>query len=255
MNKRFLLLGLLLAFFTACDDDSATAHDEITPEETQTNTDEDGHAEDESAAEGDSEQAETPRANPTETPDDDVLGQLSEGVGIPAGEPAPDVAATDSDGNEVSLLELIEDEAILLFFYRGGWCPFCNFQIRQMTERADDFADRGVLPVAISVDKPDKAAQTDAAYEIPFPVLSDSDLEVHRAFSVVYEADDEEVERLAEMGMNLGEASGRNHNSYAIPGVFIIDSENTLRWAHANLDYSQRPSPDQLLAVIDEIFE
>lgn len=256
MSKKYALLGLAIfvALAVACDEPATEADDEADSEvEESAQVDEPQEEADE--PDEASEEAELPPANETETPDDEAIGELPEGVGIATGESAPDVAATDADGQDVDILELVDDEAIVVFFYRGGWCPYCNFQVREMTEAADDFAERGVRPVAISVDQPDKAAETQAGYDIPYPVLSDPDLTVHEAFDVAYQAEEEEVEQLAEHGMDIEEASGRDHNTYAIPSVFVIDSDGEVRWAHANRDYSIRPSPDQLLSVVDELFE
>lgn len=253
MSKKYatVLLVMLSTIVWACDDEAATQDDDDIDDQHQESAevdDGDGEVEKEQAE----KQEETP-VNETKTPADDEIGELPDGIGVAAGESAPDVATENEAGEQVDLLELVEDEAIVLFFYRGGWCPYCNFQVREMTENFDEFDDRGVKPVAISVDRSEKAAETTESYDIPYPVLSDPDLTVHEAFSVTYEADDEEVERLAEFGMDIEEASGRDHQSYAIPGVFIIDREGTVRWAHANPDYQIRPSPQQLLAVIDEL--
>lgn len=247
MYRHIAVAGLIVAFLVACDSEPDSADD---PQSADQPTAQEQF--DRSDEESRRQEQQMPRTNETETPDDDQIGEMPDGVGIPAGESAPDVAAVDADGNEVQLLELAEDESILVFFYRGGWCPYCNFQIREMTEAAGQFEDRGVTPVAISVDRQEAAADTAAGYEIPFPVLSDPDLEVHQAFEVIYEAGSEEVEQLAEMGLDIEEASGRDHNSFAIPSVFLIDAEGTVQWAHANPDYQIRPSVEQLLAVIDE---
>lgn len=251
MHTRLIVFGLLLAFIGACDGDAASDDgDEASGE-----AEERAETAEKTEPEEKPDESPEPRVNETDTPDDDAIGALPEGMGIPPGESAPDVVAVDAEGDEIQLLDLVEDEAIVLFFYRGGWCPYCSFQIREMTEAFDDFDDRGVRPVAISVDRPEEAAQTDATFEIPFPVLSDSDLVVHEAFSVVYEADEDEVDRLAGFGMDIEQASGRDHNSYAIPGVFVIDDEAVVQWAHVDPDYSVRPSTDQLLDVVDELFD
>lgn len=250
MEKFVAVVGIAFLFGIALGCDADQPSEPATDEAAEPVDDQPAEEPDEP----DTEEPDEPRINETDVPDDDEIGQLPEGIGIPTGESIPDVDAEDEDGEQVSLTTLAADnEAIVLFFYRGGWCPFCNFQVREMTEAADQFADRGALPVAISVDRPEKASETAATYDIPFPVLSDPDLEVHEAFDVVYEAEQEEVDRLAEMGMDLGEASGRDHNSYAIPGVFIIDADGEVLWAHANKDYSVRPSPQQLLEVIDGV--
>lgn len=248
MYKPVVIVALLLSFVVACDDDDAAGEEETTDEVVQEEVAE-------PAEEQEPDQEEGPRVNETETPSDDEIGELPEGIGLAVGESIPEISTQDSDGETLQLHELGEDSTLLVFFYRGGWCPYCNFQIREMTESYEQFAERDVLPVAISVDQVDKAAETNATYEIPFPVLADPELEIHESFNVVYEASEEEVERLAGFGMDLEASSGRDHNSYAIPGVFIIDGEGTIQWAHANEDYSVRPSPEQLLTVIDELGE
>lgn len=141
----------------------------------------------------------------------------------------------------------------MLVFYRGGWCPFCNYQIRQLTEAYPQYRERGVTPVAISVDRPEEAAKTRATYEIPFPVLSDPDLAAHRAYRVMHEVDDAERERLAGFGMDIERASGRDHHVIAIPSVFVVDAEGVVRWAHADPDYRVRPSNEQILAALDRL--
>lgn len=181
------------------------------------------------------------------------LGTLPPGTGVRAGEKAPDARLRSADGREVSLHDLTRGGAALLVFYRGGWCPYCNFQIRQLTEAYPELRRRGVTPVAISVDRVQEAARTQATYEIPFPVLSDPDLAAHRAYRVLHQADAAEVARLGAAGIDLEKASGRAHHVIAVPAAFVIDRDGVVRWAHADPDYKVRPSPAQLLAAIDAL--
>ena len=174
-------------------------------------------------------------------------------VGIGVGQRAPDVTVKDAEGRDVELNDLIADGPVLLVFYRGGWCPFCNFQIRELTTAYPEYRRRGVTPVAISVDRTEETARTRATYTIPFPVLSDSDLAAHRAYRVVHHADDAEVERLRGFGMDIERASGRDHHVIAIPSLFVIDKDGVVRWAHADPNYRTRPSTGQVLAAIDDL--
>ncbi|MGE0454766.1 MAG: peroxiredoxin family protein [Vicinamibacteria bacterium] len=200
-------------------------------------------------------QTPTPEASPRQrahsNPPESGLGTLPPGVGIPVGEEAPDARLRSADGSEVSLHDLTRGGAALLVFYRGGWCPYCNFQIRQLTETYPELRRRGVTPVAISVDRVQEAARTQATYEIPFPVLSDPDLAAHRAYRVLHQADAAEVARLGAAGIDLERSSGRAHHVIATPALFVIDREGVVRWAHADPDYKVRPSPAQILAAID----
>ena len=194
-----------------------------------------------------------PHMKETEAPQADRIGTLPTDVGIAIGQPAPDVVLHDAEDHEVRLHELVAKGPILLVFYRGGWCPFCNFQIHELTAAYPEYERRGVTPVAVSVDRIEEAAKTRATYTIPFPVLSDTDLAAHRAFGVVHQVDEAEVAKLKGFGLDIERSSGRSHHVIAIPSIFIIDRSGIVRWAHADRDYKVRPSTAQILAAITEI--
>lgn len=183
-----------------------------------------------------------------ENPAELALGTLPDGVGLKPGSVIPDLTVQDIDQKAVNLRQLARSGPLLLVFYRGGWCPYCNFQIHELVEAYPSFKAKGIRPVAISVDRPEEGAKTRATYAIPFPVLSDPELSVHKAFNVVNKVSPEYLAKLKSMGKDLESYSGRPHNSIAIPAVFLIDRSATVRWAHAHEDYKLRPSAAQLLS-------
>jgi peroxiredoxin len=181
-----------------------------------------------------------------------TVGVLPEGVGVPPGSPAPDAEVEFAvGGGAVNLASLYADGPVLLVFYRGGWCPFCNYQVHELATAWPEFQARGVTPVLVSVDRVDEAAKTQASWEIPFPVLSDPTLKAHSAFKVNFAVDDETVKKYARFGIDLEESSGQTHHTIAVPSMFLIDRDGVVRWAHAELDYKTRPTVEQVLAAID----
>jgi peroxiredoxin len=188
----------------------------------------------------------------TPTPDAEV-GTLPEGVGLPVGTAVPAVSVATLNGTQLALTEYFANGPTMVVFYRGGWCPYCNFQLRELTQQYGEFTRRNLQLVAISVDTVDAASQTNAAFEIPFPVLSDPDLLAHNAFAVSFPLDNAEVERLTGFGIDLEAASGRDHHTIAVPSIFIVDRGGVVRWGHANREYRQRPSTAQLLAAYDAL--
>jgi peroxiredoxin len=181
----------------------------------------------------------------------DKLGTLAPGTGVPVGQRIPEVRARDLDGKEVSLTSLAAQGPILLVFYRGGWCPFCNSEIHALSEAAPDFEKRGVKLVALSVDKPNEGAKTKALYHIPFPVLSDPEGTALEAFKVVNRVSDEQLGQMRSHGVDLEQYSGKKHHIIAIPSFFLIDREKIVRWAHSDRDFKVRPSVAQLLGAVD----
>src|SRR5260370_24173323 len=202
-----------------------------------------------SAADAESKKS-APTPMETTAPAADKIGTLAPGTGIPVGQKVPDGRVLDLGGKPVTLSSLYAKGPILLVFYRGGWCPYCNFQIRELTTAFPEYQKRGVTPVAVSVEKPDEEAKTKATDSVSFPVLSDSDLALIEPFHVVHKVEGKELEMMGKYGVNLESASGRTHHVIAIPSLFLIDRNGVVRWAHSDPTYTVRPTTAQILAAI-----
>lgn len=187
------------------------------------------------------------------SPESMRLGVLAQGTGIPVGEHVPDLSARDLSDKVVSLASMYESGPILLVFYRGGWCPYCNMEIHLLTSAYAEFEKRGVTPVALSVDRPDAESVLKATYVIPFPVLSDVDAHVLEAFHVAQTVPPDTVGAMQSKGIDLERYSGEKHHKIAIPSLFLIDRDGVVRWAHSDPDYKVRPSTAQILAAIDSV--
>lgn len=157
---------------------------------------------------------------------DVALGTNDQGIGLAPGDTVANFTINNVEGEPVTWQSLQQQAPLLVVFYRGGWCPYCNVQIRQLTLAYPEFEKRGILPVLISVDETDGTSLAQRTYEIPFPVLSDPDLEAW---------------------------SHRDHHKIAVSSAFFVDPAGTVKWAHSSRDYRTRPSPDQLLEVADTI--
>jgi len=191
-------------------------------------------------------QASTPK--PLTVTASSMLGTRDDGLGLAVGAAIPPFRIQDFLGKTFSSTEINDDDTLVVF-YRGGWCPYCNFQIRELSQSYDRFKALGVSLVAISVDRPDASAVTQNAYDVPFSVLSDPDLRAHEAFNVVLQLDAAGVGRLAEYGYDIEQWSGRDHHRMAVPGVFLV-RDGKVAWAHVARDYKTRPSTEQLLAAV-----
>jgi peroxiredoxin len=185
------------------------------------------------------------------------LGTLPAGIGLPVGSMLPEFRIQHHDGKPVTSAELLKQVPaggqLLIVFYRGGWCPYCNLQIRQLTDAFAQFQQRKTLPVLISADKVDASALSQRQYAIPFPVLSDPDLRAHDAFKVSMQLDDKTHLLYKTYGIDVEEWSGREHHKFAVASAFLLGADGRVRWAHAALDYKQRPSVQQLLGAIDQL--
>jgi peroxiredoxin len=180
------------------------------------------------------------------------LGTRDANMGLAVGQPAPDAAIIDIAGQPQQLASMYQSGPTLVVFYRGGWCPFCNVQLNQLSKAKAEFDARGVQLVAISVDLPSEAAKTQAKQGVPFAMCSDPKLSAHRAFNVIHETSAVEGAAMKGFGIDLAAYSGETHSSFAIPSIFLIEG-GQIRFAHIDNDYQTRPSPTQLLTIIDKL--
>jgi peroxiredoxin len=156
-------------------------------------------------------------------------------------------------GQRVELSKLWGRRPLLLVFYRGGWCPFCNFQVRAFVKAHPRFERLGVGLAMVSVDAPKAASRSRVAHEVPFDLLSDSTLDAHHAFKVTQPIEQKKIDQLRARGLDLEAASGEKHHTVAIPSMFLIDRSGVVRFAHADRDYKVRPSMDALIERVEAV--
>ena len=179
-----------------------------------------------------------------------AIGTLPDGIGVAVGKAAPSAKLKNYDDEDIELSSQWAKRRMLLVFYRGGWCPFCNFQIREFTTRAGDLRKRNLNVVFVSVDKPSEATKSRDHHDLPFQFLSDSDLVLHKAYKVGFHVDEATRERLKKKGIDIERSSGKDHHTIAVPSLFLID-KGKVKWAHADTDYKKRPRLSKVLKAID----
>ncbi|MGL4327720.1 MAG: redoxin domain-containing protein [Tannerellaceae bacterium] len=172
--------------------------------------------------------------------------------GIRVGEKAPDFTLTDATGASINLYSLLEKGPVVLSWYRGGWCPYCNVALKGLADVNDDIKQLGATLVAITPEMPDKSLSTKEKNELPFVVLSDLNNEVARQYDLVFKLDDQTANRY-EQSFALSTYNGNANNELPIPATYIIDQKGVIRYAYINTDYKQRANPDDVLMQLTQM--
>jgi peroxiredoxin len=169
------------------------------------------------------------------------------------GERAPDFTLRDQIGRQVSLAGELAHGPVVLIFYRGEWCPYCNIMLRTYGRRAGDFSERGARLVAVSPQTPDNSLTMAEKHGLAFPVLSDEGGDVIGTYGLKYDVDGPSRERLAAGGIDVARFNGGGGWILPAPAVFVIDRHAIVRFAGVNGDYTRRTEPDEVLAVLDSL--
>lgn len=182
---------------------------------------------------------------------DDVRDQGVAERALGIGATAPPFELPDALGAEVQLTELLTAGPVALTFYRGGWCPYCNLELRAYAERRPVFDAAGVQVVAISPQTPDASLAQIERDDLPFTVLSDVGNHVASAFGIVHVVPAELEAVYIASGHDLAGANGQLGGaiSLPLPATFVIDRSGVIRFAAVSADYKDRADPDDVLAV------
>lgn len=160
---------------------------------------------------------------------------------------APDFKAKDQNGNEVRLKDLLKKGKVVLVFYRGQWCPYCNKALSRLQDSLQLIIDKGATLVAVSPEKSDNIALTVEKAKATYPVLHDEGLKIMKAYDVEYEMQENTVTRYRNAGLDIEKINGDNGKFLPVPAVYIIDKESTITYRFFETDYKKRPSVKTIL--------
>jgi peroxiredoxin len=169
------------------------------------------------------------------------------------GDLAPDFALPDQNGEQVYLSALLCRGPVVLIFYRGEWCPYCNLQLRTFQARLEEIASRGAQLVAVSPQTPDHSLSMAGKNGLAFPVLSDVGAHVIDRYGLRYEIDAATRELLETVGNDVSAHNGAGGWVLTATATFVIAGNAEVRYARAAGDWTDRAEPSEVLAVLDEL--
>ncbi len=162
----------------------------------------------------------------------------------------PAFTLPDACGNLISSAAMLGKGPLVVTFYRGGWCPYCNLQLRAYQGILDEIKQRGADLVAISPEKPDNALTTAEKSALKFSVLSDQSNRVARAFGLVYTLPVELQQALSSIGKALPSMNGDESWELPVPATFVIGRDGKIAFAHVDVDYRRRLEPMDVLSAV-----
>lgn len=166
------------------------------------------------------------------------------------GRTAPDFALPNADGEIVRSTELRGRGPLVVKFYRGSWCSYCNVEVRALMEVLGEIRALGGDMVAITPELPDEAAKMTAKHGLAFEVLSDVGNRVARQYGLVWTLPDQVRDFYGRIGLDLERSNGDDSWELPIPGNFVVAPDGTLLDVFADPDYRVRQEPAEVVDAI-----
>lgn len=180
----------------------------------------------------------------------ELIASGAAGRALKAGDKAPAFTLNDPDGHPVSSTDLLARGPLVVSFYRGVWCPYCNMELHALQAALPDFNALGASLVAISPQTAVNSRKSVRQNDLGFPILSDTHNDVAAAFGLRFAMPDYLIELYKGLKNDLPAFNGDPSWTLPMPGRFVIAQDGTILYAEVNPDYTRRPEPQDMLPAL-----
>lgn len=167
---------------------------------------------------------------------------------------APNFKLPSSTGDSVELYDILVEKSVILIWYRGGWCPYCNVQLQSYSNYLNEIHELGAELIAISPEMPDSTISTSNKNMLDFLVLSDLGNKVAKDYNIVFELP-QTAKKYYEGNLNIPEYNQDSTWSLPIPATYIIDTDKVIKYAYLDADYRRRAEPSLVIEFLREILQ
>ena len=180
----------------------------------------------------------------------ELIASGAAGRALKAGERAPAFTLNDPDGQPVSSRDLLAQGPLVVSFYRGVWCPYCNMELQALQETLPEFQTLGANLVAISPQTPVNSRKSVRQNGLGFAILSDTHNDVAAAFGLRFAMPDYLIELYKSLKNDLPSFNDDDSWTLPMPGRFVIGQDSIILYAEVNPDYTRRPEPQNMLPAL-----
>ncbi|MGD1712136.1 peroxiredoxin-like family protein [Hydrocoleum sp. CS-953] len=169
------------------------------------------------------------------------------------GEKVPEFSLQNAVGNAVDLKSLLAENPVVISFYRGGWCPYCNMELRGLQKYLPEITELGAKLIAISPETPDNSLSTTEKNELTFEVLSDVGNQVAKKFGLVFQVPEELRPIYQNFGIDLPAYNGDKSFELPIAATYVVGTDGTVIHSFVDPDYTKRLDPEEIINVLKKV--
>lgn len=171
---------------------------------------------------------------------------------LKVGDKAPNFTLKNALNKSVSLYNELKNGPVVLTWYRGGWCPYCNITLHALQEKLPEFKQEDATLLALTPELPDNSLSTSEKHSLEFTVLSDIENLIGKQYGVVYTLTDG-VASIYNAGFGLNEVNGDTSNELPLAATYVIDTNGIITYAFLDADYTQRAEPSEILSALKQL--
>ncbi|WP_233836587.1 peroxiredoxin-like family protein [Paraburkholderia sp. ZP32-5] len=180
-----------------------------------------------------------------------ATGQVERSLKV--GDLAPTFTLTTAEGEVVSSTAMLEHGPLVVTFYRGVWCPYCNIDLQAIEEVASEIRALGAQLVSISMQTAANSLKSQRQNKLSYPILADEGGKTADAFGIRFRLQDELIEGYKQFNVDLPVINGEPSWTLPMPARYVIAQDGTIAYAEVSPDYTQRPDPSELVTALRQL--
>jgi len=168
------------------------------------------------------------------------------------GDVAPDFEGVNQAGDTVSLAALLEEGPVVLTFYRGNWCKYCNKYLAELDENYSKIKALGANLIAISPELPEYIQETADELENPYSIIY-SGTPIMQQYKVDFQMDKKTKAKYKTFGINVSKHNGNDDYTLPVPATYVIDKKGVIAYKHFDENYKVRAEVDEILSALEQL--
>lgn len=173
--------------------------------------------------------------------------KLNDVNGLKRGDKAPDFSGKDQYGKTIQLSDELKKGPVVLIFYRGNWCPYCNKMLKKTEDSLQFIKEKGAAVITVTPETEEGVKEMIRKTKASYSLISDDGLKIMKRYEVAFQLDDKTVGKYKDYGIDLVKNNGANGTYLPVPATYIIGIDGTIKFVYFNRDYKERVSIKELL--------
>ena len=162
----------------------------------------------------------------------------------------PVFSLPNAQAQTISSEALLGHGPLVVTFYRGSWCPYCNLALKALQERLDEITSLGATLVAITPERPDRVADSEILESLDFEVLTDDDNQLARKLGLVFELPKNIRELYTSFGLNVADINNTENHELPVPATYVVGTDGRVVYAFVDANYLNRAEPEDVITAL-----
>lgn len=185
------------------------------------------------------------------TTNEELIAQHIKDNALQIGQKVENFSLTNHNGENIELADLLKKGPVIISFYRGGWCPYCNLELKALNDYLPQFKTQSAQLVAISPQLPDETLSTAQKNDLEFDVLCDVSNKVAEQFGLLFTLDERIQALYTQFGIDFEHYYGDKSFKLPLPATYVINQEGVITYAFLSEDYTLRAEPIDVMTALE----